>query len=275
MRRALVHFWRSHLAVTLAVTVCGAVLTGALLVGDSVRGSLRDLTLDRLGRIDVALLGERFFRQDLPADLLAQEDFGARFNEAVGAILLRGNAVHGSSRARASRVNVIGVDDAVLAMISDSDASAVFRDSAGDVATSMIFDEGGVFPPVVLNQALAEALGAAAGDQVLIRFQLGADVPRDSLLGDRSTEEVIGTLRGTVQTIVPNRGIGSDDHYEGRNDDPEPVLLEELPDGNGDRDLLAGEFRTRAGLLLHGILPELIEVFAVWVRHDGFYQKSV
>jgi len=52
----------------LAVAVCGAVLTGALLVGDSVRGSLRDLTLDRLGRIDVALLGERFFREDLPAE---------------------------------------------------------------------------------------------------------------------------------------------------------------------------------------------------------------
>jgi len=208
MRRALTHFWRTQLAVALAVAVCGAVLTGALLVGDSVRGSLRDLTLDRLGRIDVALLGERFFREDLPADLLAQEGFGARFDEAVGAILLRGNAIHATSRARASRVNVIGVDDAVLAMISDSDASAVFRDSAGDVATGMTFGEGGAFPPVVLNQALADALGAVAGDQVLVRFQLGAEVPRDSLLGERGADEVIGTIRGAVQAVVPNRGIG-------------------------------------------------------------------
>ncbi len=208
MRRALTHFWRTHLAVAMAVTVCGAVLTGALLVGDSVRGSLRDLTLDRLGRIDVALLGERFFRQDLPTDLLAQPEFNEVFNEAVGAILLRGNAIHGTSRARASQVNVIGVDDAVLAMISDSEASAVFRDSAGEVATGMVFGEGGVFPPVILNQALADALGASSGDQVLIRFQLGAEVPRDSLLGERSADEVIGTIRGAVQAVVPNRGIG-------------------------------------------------------------------
>lgn len=208
MRRALTHFWRTHLAVAGAVAVCGAVLTGALLVGDSVRGSLRDLTLDRLGRIDVALLGERFFRQDLPADLLAQVDFQTRFDEAVGTILLRGNATHGTSRARASQVNVIGVDDAVLALVADSDASAVFHNAAGETAPTMVFEEGGVFPPVVLNQALADALGASAGEQVLIRFQLGAEVPRDSLLGDRSTDEVIGTIRGTVQRVVPNRGIG-------------------------------------------------------------------
>ena len=208
MRRALIYFWRTHVAVAMAVAICGAVLTGALLVGDSIRGSLRDLTLDRLGRIDVALLGERFFREDLPADLLARADFEARFNEAVGAILLRGSAIHGASRARASQVNVIGVDNAVIAMISDSSASAVFHNSAGNVATEMIFDAGGMFPPLVLNQALADALGATAGDQVLIRFQLGAEVPRDSLLGDRSTDELIGTIRGTVQSVIPNRGIG-------------------------------------------------------------------
>ena len=208
MRRALTHFWRTHLAVAAAVAVSGAVLTGALLVGDSVRGSLRDLTLDRLGRVDVVLLGERFFRESLPADLLAQDDFRARFEEAVGTILLRGSAIQATSRARASQVNVIGIDDGVLAMISDSDASAVFRGSAGEVAAAMVFEEGGLFPPVVLNSALADALGATAGDQVLIRFQLGADVPRDSLLGERSTDEVIGTIRGVVQTVVPNRGVG-------------------------------------------------------------------
>ena len=37
------------------------VLAGALIVGDSVRGSLRDMTLDRLGDVDLALVAERFF----------------------------------------------------------------------------------------------------------------------------------------------------------------------------------------------------------------------
>ena len=61
MRRSLIYFWRIQLAVLLGAAVATAVLTGALLVGDSVRGSLRDLTLDRLGRIDYALASERFF----------------------------------------------------------------------------------------------------------------------------------------------------------------------------------------------------------------------
>ena len=39
-----------------------AVLTGALLVGDSVRGSLKHLALDRLGGIDYVLVTPRFFR---------------------------------------------------------------------------------------------------------------------------------------------------------------------------------------------------------------------
>src|SRR5687767_3298967 len=66
---SLRHHARAHLAVMLGVAAGTAVLTGALLVGDSVRGSLRDLPLDRLGRVDTVLVADRFFRQDLAAEL--------------------------------------------------------------------------------------------------------------------------------------------------------------------------------------------------------------
>ena len=49
MLRALIHHWRIHVAVIAGAAVASAVLTGALLVGDSVRGSLREMTLQRLG----------------------------------------------------------------------------------------------------------------------------------------------------------------------------------------------------------------------------------
>ena len=42
-------YGRANVAVVLCCAVAAAVLTGALVVGDSVRGSLRDLTLERLG----------------------------------------------------------------------------------------------------------------------------------------------------------------------------------------------------------------------------------
>ena len=44
--------WATSLATAAGVAVAAAVITGSLIVGDSVRGSLRDLALDRgAGRV--------------------------------------------------------------------------------------------------------------------------------------------------------------------------------------------------------------------------------
>ena len=51
LRANLLHHWRANLAVLLGVAVGCAVLTGALLVGDSLRGSLRALADFRNQRI--------------------------------------------------------------------------------------------------------------------------------------------------------------------------------------------------------------------------------
>lgn len=59
---AFLHHWRMNLAVAAGAAAGTAVLTGALLVGDSMRGSLRHLALDRLGNIDEALIADHFFR---------------------------------------------------------------------------------------------------------------------------------------------------------------------------------------------------------------------
>jgi putative ABC transport system permease protein len=45
VRRGLAYHWRTNLAVVAGVAVAVAVLAGALLVGDSVRASLRGLFL--------------------------------------------------------------------------------------------------------------------------------------------------------------------------------------------------------------------------------------
>ncbi len=63
--RSLKHYRRANLAVVLCCAVAAAVLSGALVVGDSVRGSLHDLTLERLGAIDVAVRAPTFFTTDL------------------------------------------------------------------------------------------------------------------------------------------------------------------------------------------------------------------
>ena len=62
------HFWKMNVAVACGVAVGTAVLTGALLVGDSMQGSLRDLVLAGLGRIDEVLVADHFFREELAGD---------------------------------------------------------------------------------------------------------------------------------------------------------------------------------------------------------------
>ena len=65
LKRNLVYYWRTNIAVILGVAAAVAVLSGALLVGDSVRGSLRDLFLQRLGRTEQVVTATGFFREQI------------------------------------------------------------------------------------------------------------------------------------------------------------------------------------------------------------------
>src|SRR6187401_1121367 len=56
---------RGNFAVLLGVAVGSAVLTGALLVGDSLRGSLRERVERQLGGIDFVAMFPRVVRADL------------------------------------------------------------------------------------------------------------------------------------------------------------------------------------------------------------------
>ncbi len=101
LRRSLAHYWRVHLAVIAGVAVAVAVLAGALTVGVSVRASLRDLALQRLGRADRVVLSPGFFRDRLVSS----------FDRAAPLIVLEGLVTDQESGRRASRVQVYGVDE--------------------------------------------------------------------------------------------------------------------------------------------------------------------
>jgi len=83
--RSLAHYRRSNAAVVAGVAVAVAVLAGALLVGRSVRTSLRTLAEERIGRTDVALVGTRLFEASL-AERLAAGFKGLTVNR-VGSML--------------------------------------------------------------------------------------------------------------------------------------------------------------------------------------------
>ena len=106
VRRNLAYFWRTNTAVVLGVATAVAVLAGALVVGDSVRASLRDLVLNRLGRTDTVISGSNFFRENL-GDELAR---GERFTTCP-LVVFEGLVTHEVSGRRASAVQVYGIDE--------------------------------------------------------------------------------------------------------------------------------------------------------------------
>ena len=73
--RNLRYYWRQHLGVVVGAALCSMVLVGALMVGDSVKATLRRLADERIGKADVALLAtDGFFREKLAEDMAAWLD---------------------------------------------------------------------------------------------------------------------------------------------------------------------------------------------------------
>src|SRR5882757_6896941 len=124
INRNLAYYWRTNLAVVFGVATAVAVLAGALLVGDSVRASLRDLVQQRLGNTDYIIAAQGFFREQLAADIQGDERFvSAGFQAACPLISLDGTITHEVSKRVGSGVKVYGVDERFWKFHSRADAS--------------------------------------------------------------------------------------------------------------------------------------------------------
>ncbi len=227
--RGLVHHRRAHLGSALGAAVACAVLTGALIVGDSIRESLRAIARDRLGKVDIALLSGRPFPAALAGKLADRPRLAARFEPPAAALLLRGSASaprpDGGGR-RIGGVSVIGVDAVGLDLITPP-AGARPEEPRGRGA--------------IVNRRLAEDLGLRPGDPLVLRLLAASPVPREFLAGKR--EDASRSIRFDVAGVVPDGGAGS---FSLGQDQRVPRLaivdLEEL-----SRSLL---LRGRAGILL-------------------------
>ena len=183
--RAFKYFWQIHLTVALCTAVATGVLAGALIVGDSVRGSLRGLTEERLGTIQHALLADRFF----PPEVLNRQN-------TVSAILLNGTIVAPQTQTRASRVNILGVPDTFF----------TFWEGGATPRLSKTSEQ--TFNAIVINEALQSELNVEVGDTLLVNVPQTADIHPEFLLGERDASEAIQSLRLVVSEIVPTENVG-------------------------------------------------------------------
>src|SRR5262245_17870140 len=111
VKRGLSHYWRTNLAVVAGVAAAVTVLSGALLVGDSVRGSLRALVEQRLGATDLAVVSPEFFRTALADDMASDPSFSREFRTVAPIVAVQGAATRQAGGRRSSRVLVYGVDE--------------------------------------------------------------------------------------------------------------------------------------------------------------------
>ena len=181
----LIYHWRGNVAVFLGVVVGAAVLTGALLVGDSLRGSLRQLTLDRLLWIDEALVGGRFFREQAAASLPA--------TYVSPAIQVRGTASAGDDGPPVRQVNVLGVNRHFWDLAMEF---GWHMDRSGKSIDPAFWDLEG--NEVALSNTLAADLNAHVGDTVRFRVGKTSVIPAETLLGRRDTSAVASTVEAKV-----------------------------------------------------------------------------
>lgn len=190
IKHNLKHYWRTNLAVIFGVATAVAVLAGALLVGDSVRASLRDLALARLGKTDFVITAQGFFREQLADDLQSHEQFAANFNGAVPLIALEAVVTRDEGNqigARAGGVQVYGVDERFWKFHGANTQTPEGND-------------------VLLSQALAGELGAKQGDTLVLRIEKPSAIPAESLHGRK--DDLGRTVRLTMREVLPAASLG-------------------------------------------------------------------
>lgn len=187
--KTLFHYWRTSLALLLAVAVGVAVLTGSILLGASVRASLRTLALDRLGRVEHALVSDQFFREGLAAEIPG----------ACPLVSASGSVAQAESGARAGRVQILAVPDNFWSLENNASQDI-------SISWKSISKPGEDSENAILNEPLARKLQARPGDEILLRLNQPSAVPHETLLGKR--DQTVATLRLRVARIIPAHGLG-------------------------------------------------------------------
>lgn len=141
----------------LIILLLSAVITGSLMVGSSVRESLKKSSGEKLGNTSIVISsGTRYFLPDLARRLKDSSDVNC-----TGILDLSGYCQSLNSQKGAFSINIHGISD------------DFFTFQGHD---SIVLKPG----EVAINKRLSEYLGIAVGDELIIRFTELSDIPKDA-----------------------------------------------------------------------------------------------
>ncbi len=173
--RTLAHYRALNAALLLAIALATAVLTGSLLVGDSVRHSLRTLATQRLGPVESVLLAPDFVDISLVERLNADPDFVAFYGTAHAGITLQGRIADVATNLSASSVSVFAIDH------PDSQIPA---------------------GKTILNNSLADLLNPAPDAALHLTIPAPVSIPLDATLARRSRSDILAAANVSLDRIV-------------------------------------------------------------------------
>lgn len=183
--RSLRFFRRTHMGILSGAAVGTAILTGALIVGDSVRYSLARLARARLGTTEYAIVSQdRYFRKVL-ADSM-QKRLGTR---VAPLLMLNGIVSTREQGARVNRVQALGVGERFWRIGGISNPF-----------TGMGEDEA------VVNHRLAKGLDLQPGDEFILRVGKESVMPGDMPFASEDSRTVAHRL--LVRAVLPDVSIG-------------------------------------------------------------------
>lgn len=149
------HYLLANMLVAIGVAISTAVLTGALIIGDSVKFSLEQSAFYRLGKTThIVSTVDRFFLSGLAEKLAAKGGL-----EVAPALILEGMTVADGGVDRVNKVQIIGIDDRFEKI------------SASPIYCKLINNE------VIISKNLAERLQLKRGDNFLVRIKKASLIP--------------------------------------------------------------------------------------------------
>ncbi len=191
--RSLIYYRRSHYSLIAAIACTACILTGALLLGATLKGSLNQLVAERVGRAHYALYGRNHFFSSALADSLT-----ARGLLAAPVIYIQGEATPLDNSGPSMNTAVYGVDNNFFKMGLDS---AGFQNENSPLA--------------YVNRAVL-SYGLQPGSKIRLKVRVPRPFNTDALFagGQESSLSIVIDVNGILEDRQMGRFSLDQNHYE-------------------------------------------------------------
>lgn len=179
----LKYFRKQNIALLIGSLIATAVLTGALIVGDSVKYSLSKLVDERLGEYQFALVtGDRFVRTALASEIA--NELKAK---STATLLVQGISINSNNKRRINKTQILGVNND-------------FWKSSNIQMPDFTEDE------VIISESVAEKLDLKIGNEILLRISNAGIIPLNAPFTSEAAPSI--ALRLKIKAIATNESLG-------------------------------------------------------------------